>query len=470
MTDFTPADPPPRRRLWPRLLLAAGVALAVCVGGSLWALALSNSDLKAAVADADRLDPGWRLDELEAKRDAPPDAENAAVQLLAVARRFPKDPVLTSALDAVTDLPPAARLHETQVAALRAALAESGPALAAARDLPRFTRSRYPIQWQPNVMSTVLTCQDARKVAAWLKVDALARAEAEDHAGALEACRAILHASRTVGDEPSGISQLVRIALKAIGLLALERLLAQGEPPADALAEVQRWLEEEDGVALLLTTLRGERAWTERALQDLYENVSPAQRVQLLVSPPSVHPYRTRAAAIRLLTELVEVAKLPERERPARWDAVMATTSDQPVLVGMLAPTIDKLATACRRSHAQTRCAIAAVVAERFRRDKGQWPATLNELVAAGFLRTVPADPYTVEPLRLRRTADGILIYTTGSDGKDDGGAIDRRTTTDNHGTDFGFELWDVPKRRGPPVPPKPKEPDDDPPPAGGMP
>jgi hypothetical protein len=49
---------------------------------------------------------------------------------------------------------------------------------------------------------------------------------------------------------------------------------------------------------------------------------------------------------------------------------------------------------------------------------------------------------------------DGVVIYSVGADGKDNGGKLDKNPTKD--GTDRGFRLWDVPKRRQPPKPPKP--------------
>src|SRR5207248_825627 len=44
---------------------------------------------RTAIAEADRLDPGWRLMELEAARAEIPDSENAAIQVLAVRKLLP---------------------------------------------------------------------------------------------------------------------------------------------------------------------------------------------------------------------------------------------------------------------------------------------------------------------------------------------------------------------------------------------
>src|SRR5204863_6765029 len=104
--------------------------------------------------------------------------------------------------------------------------------------------------------------------------------------------------------------------------------------------------------------------------------------------------------------------------------------------------------------------ATVAVAAERYRRAKKAWPETIDALVQAGYLKQVPRDPFDGAPLRLKRQPDSLIVYSVGPDGKDDGGKIDRQHPTEP-GTDLGFQLWDVAKRRQPPLPPKPAKADD---------
>jgi hypothetical protein len=120
--------------------------------------------------------------------------------------------------------------------------------------------------------------------------------------------------------------------------------------------------------------------------------------------------------------------------------------------VGLLIPAVEKVIDACRRSHAQLRCAIVAVAAERFRRDRGRWPESADGLVKAGLLKAVPADPYDFQPLRLKRLPDGLAVYTVGPDQADDGGALDP-THRGEPGTDLGLRLWDPSARRQEPPP-----------------
>lgn len=54
-------------------------------------------------------------------------------------------------------------------------------------------------------------------------------------------------------------------------------------------------------------------------------------------------------------------------------------------------------------------------------------------------------DPFDNQPLRFSVVEDGIVIYSIGTDGRDDGGDVVRREGTPNN---TGFRLWNVEKRR----------------------
>src|SRR5205823_6692137 len=112
-----------------------------------------------------------------------------------------------------------------------------------------------------------------------------------------------------------------------------------------------------------------------------------------------------QAALLTAMTELVEIAKRPPEDQSPLLDAWAAESKRLPALARMLVASCEKLGEVFRRSHAELRCAVVALAAERYRRAKGQWPTTSADLVAAGFLTAVPADPYDGQPLRLARIA-----------------------------------------------------------------
>jgi hypothetical protein len=67
------------------------------------------------------------------------------------------------------------------------------------------------------------------------------------------------------------------------------------------------------------------------------------------------------------------------------------------------------------------------------------------------YLKAVPNDPYDGKPLRYKRVADGVLVYSVGPDRQDHGGAGNRARPF-AQGSDYVFRLWDVDQRRQPPV------------------
>jgi len=157
----------------------------------------------------------------------------------------------------------------------------------------------------------------------------------------------------------------------------------------------------------------------------------------------------------RLQTECVEASKAPPEELLSRLQEIKAKAPKLDPFSSLWLPTYEKFVRVFLRNQARLRCSYVAFAVERFRRSHGRWPDSLAALVPE-FLKELPADPYTGLPLRFRRLADGVVIYSVGPDEKDDGGKLDRTNPTAS-GTDLGFQLWDVAHRRQPWRPPPKK-------------
>jgi hypothetical protein len=261
----------------------------------------------------------------------------------------------------------------------------------------------------------------------------------------------------------------VRIACGAVAVNGLERVLAQGEPSPTALKDMQALLEKEDEYPFLLVAARGERAGSDRCLACMESGnshpsgsalatvgIGPSDPAQILVYFPG-EIKREHAALLSYMNRVVEAAKLPEPLRKPEYDRLEAGTRQAPPLVRLLVPAMSRIAGADQRAHALLRGAIVMVAAERYRQKEGRWPETVQALADGGYLKAVPLDPYDGAPIRLKHVKDGLVIYALGPDGKDDGGNIDRKNPVAK-GTDLGFRMWDVDKRRQPPLPPRAKE------------
>jgi hypothetical protein len=491
LLESPPAHTRKRHHWLPVLLL---LPLLLLAGVYFYLTGNADRQLREAVAEADRSDPHWRLEDIEANRAAVPEGQNAAEWVRAAKRGLPGNwrpawevPLYGKAAPGAEEkrvaleqrfrqLEPQRQLDGEELAALRAELKKVAPALPSARKLADLPQGRSPpIAYSPDWIGTLLPyTQEARDVASLLEFDAELRAQDGDADGALASCRGVLNAGRSLGDEPTLISQLVRMGCRTAAVDRVERVLAQGEPSDAALLEVQRLLEKEEPEPLLLFGMRGERAGMDRFLEGLQtgkvkmgpmlaavngsRGSSPPLETAALMSSAVVESQR--AAMLRRTNRLVEIAQLPPDQQEAQIKELRATLKNEPLLVRMLEPALEKVAQTYRRSRAQLRCAVTAVAAERYRRAKGHWPDRLEELVEAGYLGQVPDDLYESGPLRWRGLDDGAVVYSVGPDGQDNGGKLDRANPP-AAGTDLGFRLWDVKHRRQPPAPPNPVAPAD---------
>ena len=78
------------------------------------------------------------------------------------------------------------------------------------------------------------------------------------------------------------------------------------------------------------------------------------------------------------------------------------------------------------RLRAQLRCTALALAVERYRQARGQWPASLADLVP-DYVARIPHDLFDGRPLKLAKHAQGIAVYSVGVDGVDNSGNIDVR-------------------------------------------
>jgi hypothetical protein len=448
MIDHTPTtettSPRRRWRFW--LLLGAIPPVVLALVGIGWLIRLS-SGLHSAIAEADRLDPRWRLEEIEADRFTPPPGQNAADKLVTIQKlKTTGWPDWKKFVVLETLPPPANRLDAEQIAALEVLLKTEGPRLAASRSLIDLPHGRYPAVLSLNYDRTLLTLlQGNREVPYFLKLDVMAKAEAGDADGAIRSCHAAFNAGSPIGDEPNLIAQLIRVACQGLAIKLLERALAQGEPSEEVLAPLQSRLEAAEAEPLLLYALRGERAAGHVEFEDWRNGSSPmpassaanglaASLDNLLIRTPGFLAGR-HSDYLYFMNGLIEAAKLPPEQWGGPLAAQFAKVNGLPILVQDMVNQFGKLATGCQRNHAQLRCAFVAIAAERHRRARGQWPETPEDLVKAGLLKAVPPDPFTAGGfIQFTRAADGLIVNSTGA----------------------SFRLWDVAARRQPPLPPKP--------------
>jgi hypothetical protein len=468
MPDLIPSRSIVKRpsRWWPWLRAGAfGIQLMLAAYFVLSAVNayVVRTRLQAVLADMDRTDPGWRLPDIEAARAVVPDAENSALRVIAANKLLPQPPQqwIEDDFDVeLYNLSPERRMAPAQYAHLRQCLDKVKPALDELEGLSELPNGRFPIVYAQNPWGTLVPEQQkARCVIHLLMRDCMAHAEVGEAHQAVNSCLGAFNAGRSIGDEPFAITQLIRFAGVIIACQTADRILAQTEPESDDLKRLQGLIELEDKTPYRQITWRGERAIANAFLEpietgattfsemggekpDWAESVFPFAFQDYV---RSIHPQLFLYSA-----RMQAAAKLPPQFRQPALQQIMQEIGDaKPNPVTLLFFNYPKIEITFCRTNAMLRCHVAGLAAERYRRLHGDWPQSLVNLTPH-LLAAVPTDPFADDPLLYRRVPDGVVIYSVGLDGEDNGGNVDAGKTNEP-GTDIGVRLWDVAKRRQPP-------------------
>lgn len=434
------------------------------------------------VAELDAAEPGWRVHDLTAARNAklPPPEQNAAELAYQSERKLPKAyREWNKGLIAGPwhgDLTNPHLPEKAHVADARTHLAKARESVELARNIRHVPGGGFPLVFkEPDLIGTLLEKQqNLRQVMGLLSYDAAVRAYDRDDTGALESCLALLAVSRGIGDEPTLISQLIRMAGVAICVSSTERALCWGANFDDTtLAELDRAFEKESNEPRLLYGLRGERAVFFRISENIdsgaFDVVGDHGMIGLKVSHPAAWYTRARipeeqAVALEMFGKMIAAAEKPAgQERGAALKAAAGECEDtikrgrvgplpRHILLGLLMPAIFKVTEADTRTVASLNAARVAIACERHRAKTGAYPETLDELPKE-LLPEVPNDPFSGKPILYKKLPDGAVAYSTSYDGVDDGAK--KLDAKNEKGNDLGFRLWTLDHRRQPPQPPE---------------
>jgi hypothetical protein len=100
------------------------------------------------------------------------------------------------------------------------------------------------------------------------------------------------------------------------------------------------------------------------------------------------------------------------------------------------------------RAETARRLAVAALRVYCFQREHGHWPERLAEACTATPEVEGPIDPMSGQPLRYRRLSGDaeFLLYSVGTDGKDDGGSVEVEDEDEPYRTPFDGKDWVWPR------------------------
>jgi hypothetical protein len=471
-------QPQPRRSGWKKFLLRFAIVIGIVV--AIWLVVnmqISRVGQQRLSIALDRIkagDPSWVVEDIEATRfaHAPSPTQNSAVVVNTVAEQIPAEwdkwrqqtkwnwnelSNHRASPEIVTDL----RVHaDSTTAARKIALG--------LRELPVGYRA-FPVVDNP-ITLTLPHLDTTSRVVNLLQHDAAVATLDHQPDRGIQAAHAALNASRSIGDEPCLVSQLVRMRCRGQAAQLALQTLASGTPTT-GLAELQAALLEDAEQPLFLHGIRGERAMLHRTFVGLQAGkINP----QELFGPsgPNDLPGITRtglfrvykplllgdhAECMRLMTAYVDAAKRAWHEQRDAAHEVLAggTLKDiEHSFTRLLLPACDKIVDAGLRSRAKLLTTAVALACERFRQQTGRWPRTLEE-IPKSILPALPVSPFDATPLRYQLLPDGIVVSCFCQDDRLNIDGPEEFREPGMKGFGEGARLWN-PAERG--LPPKEDE------------
>ena len=428
----------------------------------------SDPELEKIIAELDQKEPGWRIEELEAKRKVLTPEENSALVIsesYKLLGNFEQRKPLWE-LGKLPDLDmvaikssPQQLLTPPSINLIKTTLGTFQPSLVEARKVAKLPQGRFEITYAPNIANTILTPLDATgAISHLLTIDGLIQAQDGKSQQAMESAQAIFNIARSVGEIPFPISYQVRGRICAQSIRMLERTIALGEPSKDSLSQFQSLLENEASFPMFLHIAKANRASNYAVLsslkkdKDMIKNLKgifdlkddEAIATKLVLEEPTILSW-----LLKYSNSLVAIANLPQQDQQkAVTELALKLNEKNMLFVKLFTSPPKKIWETSHSNLAILNCAITSLAMERYRITNGKWPRKLDELVPE-YLAKLPTDPFNGEPLLVGTIPGGLVIYSVGPDLQDNNGLIDDSKPI-KEGTDIGFRLWEVPMRRQP--------------------
>lgn len=331
------------------------------------------------------------------------------------------------------------RLPENMIQAARDYIAPCEGVFAVLREASEIPGCQYSIEWDgiatllPHLTVARATVRTLT-LAAWL--DAL-DGKADEAVAKIGDAVAIV---RSFSGDPFTVSILVQHFCAGIAARdGLLQVLARCRPSSDALSALQARLEEAAETMTVRNAFEDEVVtcayFRDCADEGDYEMLYAICR-DTVASTSSRELTRTEKWTVRRKCGAYLAART--RVALAFLDATREVTPEvlrMPLPANLkwnepgapfppLEEHVSQLHSMLRRSE-QTRVILrsgaAALAALRFRMEKGEWPESLEALVPE-FMAKVPVDPFSGAPVVYRIVEAGVMVYSVGPNGVDDGG------------------------------------------------
>jgi len=418
------------------------LAFLLLLGGFIaWNLATPDQDARVLAIRQKGYPTSLR--ELDAWYTHIPDSQNVA---LILTNAF-SQPALTNAFTVVGDtnwVPARGHLiDKDRGAELSAVLTTNQTLLDLLHSATALTNSRYPIDLTQGFKVLLPYLGKVKGSVQLLTAEALFDASNGEIDKALEALRAAGAVSDSLAEEPLLISQLVRYASWAIIWKRCELILNGAALSDPQLNELQTLFQNAEKPNAMVRGLAGERAsglavfmgspdlnyifvgMDSDSPPALKDRLRASLYIGLLKSTGILRKDKAFYLDVMATNIAAAEAPFPQRLTLAQQanTAALSPPSKLMIFSRMMLPGLSRAIQRDGDHTARIRTAQTAIAVERFRRaHNGELPTDLNELVPT-YMPSLPRDPFDGQPLRFKRRTTGYVVYSIGSDLRDDGGS-----------------------------------------------
>lgn len=414
-----------------KLLIYSGIVVAIVLllafGLSYWLMestAARVAQRRAAIAAA-----GDHVYLTDYDTDPIPDEENAYYYIMlakADLEAFDKDG------EAISDfLAAERRLTPEQVARL-AAIVEKYPQMFKQLEQAAACEQHQPqLDYSQGVMMLLPHVQSMRSAARAFSMKSLVTAYRGDGDAALAQCALSLRLSAHLRHEPTLISHLVNVASQRIAVRSANHTLRVAETSSEARARLDAVLAGIDNRQATIDAMKGERAMGLLTFQQFRDGTLDTDGMgvgsNVISSTWLGQAYLNddEAQYIELLDKQIDAVKLSKRERDEAMKPVWAdleASRFRHVLSRLLVPALDKAADATDRTETADRCLRVLLAIQ----DEAEVDLEDVDLPAAA-----KTDPFSGDPLLLKRKDGEWVVYSVGENLLDDGGDVYDATAVD---------------------------------------
>lgn len=294
--------------------------------------------------------------------------------------------------------------------------------------------ARYPIDFTAGYNAILTAQQETRTIARLLTLSAHVHAHDGQGAETLRDVTAIFAVSDSLQGERILVSQLLRIAVHAMGCEVTADMLPHCKWTDTELQNLQIEIGRARFRSEMQTAFHGELALCLDAIdgdpypQRLFRSANKLKAIELLAESTS-----------GMETSWLEAVK-GQQKVDAELNAMSAKTFSRMTYMSVLQilPAIQRTMNAGIKAEARQNSCIATIAAQRYRLQHGTLPQALTDL--KDFIpekdpskSTRLIDLFDGQPLRFKTKDDGVIIYSIGENRVDDGGDVDnaRRVSGD---------------------------------------